>query len=171
VTSVLGRKRYMREKTRLLKRIGELIAGSVLTLAVLISGICFTYAAFRSSAKLTRYQGIVEQTKLVGKGRKWFVFTLRGLPFGLSVFRADQDYRTLVASLAPTDTVVAYYNGPYPALGGPASATKEVWHLTKGHQDLISLPDKQATDKALGFFSLLLGLGMAWGTAVAFRKA
>jgi hypothetical protein len=164
----------MANKRGWLRRTVELLASSLLTLAVLVVGISFTYAAFRSPKKLTRYQGIVEQAKIVGKGRKWFVLTLRGLPFGLTVFHADQDYGTLVASLAPTDTVVTYYNGPYPAQGSPtatiSTATKEVWQLTKRNQNLISLPDKQAKNGTLGVFLLLAGLGMAWSTKRAFQR-
>jgi len=164
----------MASKHGLLRRTTALLAGSLLTLAVLGSGIGFTYTAFRSPKKLTRYQGIIEQTKLVGKGRKWFVVTLRGLPFGLATFHTDQDYRTLVANLAPADTVVAYYNGPYPVQGSPtattSTATKEVWRLTKHNHDLINLPVKQVMDGTLGIISLLAGLGMAWGTKRAFQK-
>jgi len=164
----------MASKHGLLRRTTARLAGSLLTLAVLGSGISFTYAAFRSPKRLTRYQGIIEQAKIVGKGRKWFVLTLRGLPFGLTTFHADQDYRTLVANLAPSDTIVAYYNGPYPAHGSPtatiSTAREEVLQLTKRHQDLISLSDKRTKDGTLGIVSLLTGLGMAWGTKRAFQK-
>jgi hypothetical protein len=94
------------------KRISQLLAGCFLGICVLAGGSAFIYSSTMSLSDLAHFKGVVTQARLVGNPRKSFILTLEGLPIILERFHADQDYTTLLNSLVPGDTVVAYFVAP-----------------------------------------------------------